>query len=88
MANTTRQTIRRLQTIEGHLRRVRQMIEDDAYCIDIINQSKAVQRALAKVDELILEHHLRTCATKHIRRGKTDLATREIMSVFKHYRPS
>lgn len=78
--------IRRLQTAEGHVRTVRTMVEDDAYCIDIINQSKAVQHALQKVDELILEHHLKTCAVDHMRKGRTEAATREILSVFKRHR--
>lgn len=59
------------------------MIDDEAYCIDIINQSKAVQKALAKIDELLLEHHLRTCVVDHIKAGKTELATREVLSLFR-----
>lgn len=78
--------IKRLKTIEGHLRKVREMVEEDAYCVDVIHQSSAVQQALRKVDELVLEHHLRTCVVKHMKAGETDRATREILSVF-HRQP-
>jgi DNA-binding FrmR family transcriptional regulator len=73
----------RLKTILGHVKKVQAMAEDNAYCIDILNQSKAIQQALRKVDELLLDRHLRSCAIKHMKQGKTDLATKEILSVFK-----
>ena len=75
--------VKRLKTIEGHAAKVRKMVEEDAYCIDIINQSTAVQQALRKVDFLILDRHLRSCAVKHMKAGRADLATKEILSVFK-----
>jgi DNA-binding FrmR family transcriptional regulator len=53
--------INRLSRVEGHLKKVRQMVKDDAYCIDIINQSLAVQSALRSIDELVLKNHLETC---------------------------
>jgi DNA-binding FrmR family transcriptional regulator len=60
-------------------------VDEGAYCIDIINQNLAVQRALEKVNSLILERHLQTCVTTAIR--EDDLAERErviaeILSVF------
>ena len=60
------QILRRLKIIEGHLRKVREMVEDDKYCIDIINQSLAVQNALKEVDALLLEDHLSSCIPKAI----------------------
>lgn len=62
------------------------MVEADAYCIDVINQSTAVQRALRKVDELMFDHHLRTCASEHMKAGRIDRATKEILSIFKRRR--
>ncbi len=58
------QILRRLKIIEGHLRKVRQMVEEDKYCIDIINQSLAVQNALKQVDALLLDDHLSSCIPK------------------------
>ena len=54
-------TLRRLKTIEGHLRGVIRMVEEDAYCIDVIRQIQAVDAALNKVSSQILENHLNSC---------------------------
>ena len=59
--------LNRLRSIEGHVRGIERMVDEEAYCIDIINQSLAVQRALEKVNSLILERHLQTCVTTAIR---------------------
>ena len=58
--------LNRLKSIEGHVRGVQRMIEEDKYCIDILKQTLAVQRALDKVNALILENHLETCVTTAI----------------------
>lgn len=77
------EALRRVKIVEGHLKKVRQMIEGGDYCIDILNQSLAVQNALKKIDELILENHLNTCVTNKINDGKGKEATKEVMEVFK-----
>jgi CsoR family transcriptional regulator, copper-sensing transcriptional repressor len=58
--------VNRLKSAEGHIRGVERMVEDGEYCIDVIRQVQAVQRALEKVNTLILEHHLATCVTTAI----------------------
>jgi DNA-binding FrmR family transcriptional regulator len=60
-------TLQRLKTIDGHLRGIIRMVEDDAYCIDVIKQVQAVQAALNKVSEAILKDHLSSCVTTAIR---------------------
>jgi DNA-binding FrmR family transcriptional regulator len=57
----TELTLRRLKTIEGHLRGVIRMVEEDVYCIDVIRQLQAVDAALNKVSAQILENHLNSC---------------------------
>jgi len=57
----------RLKSIEGHIRGIERMVEEDQYCIDIIKQTLAVQRAIDKVNALLLERHLQTCVTTGIR---------------------
>jgi DNA-binding FrmR family transcriptional regulator len=77
--------INRLKSIEGHVRGVQRMVEEDAYCVDVINQNLAVQRALEKVNSLILERHLQTCVTMAIRGDDPEDRERvisEIMNVF------
>lgn len=65
----------RLRSIEGHVRGVERMIEEDAYCIDLMRQTLAIQKALDRVNGLILEDHLEHCATTAIR--SEDAAERE-----------
>ena len=60
-------TLRRLKTVEGHLRGVIRMVEEDAYCIDVIRQIQAVEAALNKVSAQILESHLNSCVTTAIK---------------------
>jgi DNA-binding FrmR family transcriptional regulator len=77
--------INRLKSIEGHVRGIQRMVDQDAYCIDVINQNLAVQRALEKVNSLILERHLQTCVTTAIKGDDPDDRERviaEIMTVF------
>lgn len=76
----------RARIIEGHLKKVIRMIEEDAYCIDTLNQSLAVQNALKKMDEAILENHLNTCIVHKIKDGRTDEATKEVLEVFRKRR--
>ncbi len=57
----------RLRSIEGHVRGVARMVENDAYCIDIIQQTMAIKRAIDKVNQLILSNHLQSCVTTAIR---------------------
>ena len=59
-------TLRRLRTVEGHLRGVIRMVEQDVYCIDVIRQIQAVEAALNKVSTQILENHLDSCVTTAI----------------------
>lgn len=73
----------RLKIARGHLEKVIKMVEKDEYCIDIIHQSQAVQRALEEADSVILENHLRTCVVEHIKKGNVEVSTGEIMKVFK-----
>ena len=73
--------IHRLQIASGHLAKVLKMVQDDAYCIDVVHQSIAVQSALKKADEVILENHLKCCVADSIRKGKSDEAINELMTV-------
>jgi DNA-binding FrmR family transcriptional regulator len=61
------ETLKRLKIVEGHLHGVIRMMEEDAYCIDVIRQIQAVQAALNKVSAGILENHLNSCVTTAIR---------------------
>lgn len=75
--------LHRARIIEGHCKKVTKMIEEDAYCIDILNQSLAVQNALKKMDEILLENHLNSCVINQIENGQAKEATKEVLEVFK-----
>ncbi len=81
--DTQERILHRLKISQGHLKRVIKMVEGGEYCIDVIHQSKAVQRALQEADALTLENHLKTCAAKAIKAGRQKEAIFEIMNVFK-----
>ncbi|MFQ6015391.1 MAG: metal-sensitive transcriptional regulator [Anaerolineae bacterium] len=77
--------LRRLKSIEGHVRGVHRMVDDDVYCIDIIKQTLAVQSAIDKVNLMILENHLQTCVTTAIRSddpGERERVITELLDVF------
>ena len=76
-ANRKMDAQRRLKSITGHLKGVEKMLEEDAYCIDVINQIQAIQAALNKVNLQILDDHLRGCLATAIRGD--DSAERERM---------
>jgi len=57
----TAERLKRLKSIEGHVRGVERMIEDGAYCIDVIRQLQAIEAALKKISLGILDDHLHSC---------------------------
>ena len=81
--DTQERILHRLKIARGHLGKVIHMVESQQYCIDVLHQSKAVQRALKEADNLILENHLKTCAADAVKKGKKTEAIEEVMSVFK-----
>lgn len=78
-------TIRRLKNIEGHVRGVIRMVEQDTYCIDVIRQIQAVEAALNKVSTKILEDHLNSCVITAIQgsdKKERERVLKEITEVF------
>lgn len=59
----------RLARMEGQLRGIRNMVDGDAYCVDIINQVKAVQSAMNSFNKELLASHIRTCVADGVRGG-------------------
>jgi CsoR family transcriptional regulator, copper-sensing transcriptional repressor len=86
MDETTKQTVtRRLASAAGHLKGIERMVNEDTYCIEVIQQIQAVQAALNKVSTLILDNHLHTCVTSAIRGddpAERERMLQEITSVF------
>ena len=75
----------RLKTVEGHIRGIQKMIDQEVYCIDIIRQIHAVQSALNKISSIILDEHLHTCLITAVRSDNPEDRERilkEITEVF------
>ena len=68
-------TLKRLRNVEGHLRGIERMVEEDAYCIDVIRQLSAAQAALSRLSSRVLNDHLHSCLISAVR-GE-DAADRE-----------
>ena len=79
------EALRRLKNIEGHIRGVERMIENESYCIDVLRQIQAIQAALNRVSRMILEEHLHSCLITAVRGENPDERERlldEIADVF------
>ncbi|MGE5777085.1 MAG: metal-sensitive transcriptional regulator, partial [Chloroflexota bacterium] len=75
----------RLKTVEGHLRGIERMVDEGAYCIDVIRQIQAVEAALNKVSSQILENHLNSCVITAIKGNnpkERERVLKEITEVF------
>ena len=85
MNQNSNDVVQRLKSAEGHLRGVIRMVDEDAYCIDVIRQIQAVQAALNKISTNILEEHLNSCVITAIRGEDTadrERVLREIADVY------
>lgn len=75
--------LRRLKIIEGQVRGLQDMVEKNAYCIDVITQTSAVKSALSGVEDALVEGHLDSCLIRQIKNGKEKTATEEILKVYR-----
>jgi DNA-binding FrmR family transcriptional regulator len=78
-----RDALIRLKTVRGHLDGIIRMVEDDAYCVDLMKQVSAAQSSLEKVNRLILRNHLETCFTEAVNGGRGHAAIAELMDAVK-----
>ena len=74
--------LNRLATIEGHIKAIRKMVDDDQYCVDILKQSYAVERALKKFEGSLLEGHLQSCVPAGFHEGRDAEMVRELAELF------
>ena len=69
MLTDKKNTIKRLNRIEGQVRGIAKMLEEERYCIDVLQQVQAVKSALSKVEDVILKDHSATCVASAIKSG-------------------
>ena len=67
-----RDLINRLNRVEGQIRGIRRMVEENAYCPEILIQISAANAALNSFNKVLLSEHIRTCVAEDIRNGKED----------------
>lgn len=82
-----RRLLSRLNRVEGQIRGIARMVEEDQYCVDILVQVAAARSALNQVGLLLLEDHTRGCVARATKAGKEqeDAAIAELMEVLRRY---
>ena len=81
--DTKERITHRLKIARGHLEKVIRMVETDEYCIDILHQSQAVQKALKETNSLILENHLQTCVKDYFKDHQQQQAVAELVQILR-----
>jgi DNA-binding FrmR family transcriptional regulator len=72
----------RLASIEGHVKAIKRMVDEDAYCIEVLKQTYAVERALKRFEAELLRGHLATCVPTAFREGRKAEILTELGDVF------
>lgn len=88
MASNHKEVLDRLRRIEGQVRGVQKMVEEERYCIEILTVLRSVVAALGKVEEVILRRHLETCVSQAMRSGserEQDEKIDEVMQVLSQF---
>ena len=70
--------INRLARVEGHIRGIAKMVQEDKDCPAILLQIAAAQSALGKISQIVLEDHVETCVAKAIKEGHGEAAVQEL----------
>ncbi len=74
--------LKRLSYIEGHLKGIRKMVEEDKYCVDVLRQTFAVRKAIQKLETLMLEGHLQSCVPAGMREGREQEVVAELLELY------
>ncbi|WP_270646696.1 metal-sensitive transcriptional regulator [Paeniclostridium hominis] len=80
--------IKRLNRIEGQVKGIQKMVEDERYCVDILVQISAIRSAINKVGNIILENHIKGCVANSIKEGnveKSDELISELMQTINKF---
>jgi CsoR family transcriptional regulator, copper-sensing transcriptional repressor len=82
MKAAKKDVLNRVASIEGHLRGIRKMIEADQYCVDILKQTYAVEKAIHKLEGVLVEGHLQSCVPEGFQDGRSDDMIRELTELY------
>ncbi len=75
----------RLRKIEGQIKGIQKMVEEERYCIDIVNQITAVKRALEQVALIVMKRHVESCVSEAIRMGNSTRKIEELMETIDRF---
>ena len=75
--------INRLNRIEGQVRGIKNMVESDAYCTDILTQVSAITAALNSFNKVLLSNHIKTCVADNIREGNDEVVDELVITLQK-----
>src|SRR6059058_5908036 len=81
-----RSVVNRLRTARGHLDAVLRMVEEDAYCPEVMKQLSAVQGSLERASRVVLRNHLETCVAAAMQSGRTAEIVDELMEALRYDR--
>jgi len=81
-----RNVMNRLKTARGHLDAVLRMVDEDAYCPEVMKQLSAVQGSLERASRLVLRNHLETCVAAAMQAGRTEEIVDELMEALRYDR--
>ncbi len=79
-----KQICNRLNRIEGQIRGVKKMVEEDRYCNDILIQLSAIEKSIKSLSNNVLENHLYTCISRDLEKGNLEVID-ELTSLFKRF---
>ncbi|PSL36481.1 DNA-binding FrmR family transcriptional regulator [Labedella gwakjiensis] len=84
IADIKKRALHRIRILEGQMRGLEKMVENEDYCMDIITQSLAIQKSLGSLNKLLVENHLRTHVTSMFEQGgdEREAAVEELLKVF------
>ncbi len=86
--DTRKLALRRLKIIGGQLQALERQIEEDRYCMDVLDLSMSIQKALRSLDGLVIEGHLRTHVVEQLTGGETERAIKELLRLYKVQGPA
>lgn len=86
--DTRAQAQRRLKIVAGQVQALQKQIDEDRYCMDVLDLSLSIQRALRSLDGLVIEGHLRTHVAEQMTNGETDRAVNELLRLYKVQGPT
>ena len=76
--------LHRIKIMKGHLNAIEKMVENDEYCINVVHQSLAVQKALKNFDSAVMEKHIKHCVADQAAKGDAKKITEELLSIYKY----